>query len=279
MDLQVKDSALIKYEPAGKFEETRFEKIHNISFQNATDASVIVAQEIADLIKSKEAAGEKCVLGLATGSSPINVYAELVRMHQEEGLSFKNVITFNLDEYWPMDKSDVQSYHYFMHEHLFNHVDIPADQVNIPDGTISQEEIKPFCIAYEEKIKAAGGLDFQLLGIGRTGHIGFNEPGSHFNSGTRMITLDYLTRADASGAFRGLSNVPKKAITMGINTVLGAKRIVLLGWGQNKAEILKETIEGEISSHVPATYLQEHENTTFVLDDAAASELTRVKTP
>ena len=268
MDLQVKDSALIKYEPAGKFEETRFEKIHNISFQNATDASVIVAQEIADLIKSKEAAGEKCVLGLATGSSPINVYAELVRMHQEEGLSFKNVITFNLDEYWPMDKSDVQSYHYFMHEHLFNHVDIPADQVNIPDGTISQE-----------KIKAAGGLDFQLLGIGRTGHIGFNEPGSHFNSGTRMITLDYLTRADASGAFRGLSNVPKKAITMGINTVLGAKRIVLLGWGQNKAEILKETIEGEISSHVPATYLQEHENTTFVLDDAAASELTRVKTP
>ena len=155
MDLQVKDSALIKYEPAGKFEETRFEKIHNISFQNATDASIIVAQEIAALIRSKEAAGEKCVLGLATGSSPINVYAELVRMHQEEGLSFKSVITFNLDEYWPMDKSDVQSYHYFMHEHLFNHVDIPADQVNIPDGTIAQEEIKSFCIAYEEKIKAA----------------------------------------------------------------------------------------------------------------------------
>ncbi len=276
-DLQ--NSALIQYEPAGKFEETRFEKIHNISFEQSTEASAIVAREIADLIKRKEAAGEACVLGLATGSSPINVYAELVRMHREEGLSFKNVITFNLDEYWPMEKADVQSYHYFMHEHLFNHIDIPVENINIPDGTLSQEEIKPFCIAYEAKIKSVGGLDFQLLGIGRTGHIGFNEPGSHFNSGTRMITLDYLTRADAASSFRGLSNVPKKAITMGINTVLGAKRIVLLGWGQNKAEILKETIEGEISSHVPATYLQEHDNTTFVLDDAAASELTRVKTP
>ena len=279
METSVKNSTLINSEPAGKFEETRFEKIHNISFSRSGEASVIVAHEIADLIRSKAAAGAQCVLGLATGSSPINVYAELVRMHKEEGLSFKNVVTFNLDEYWPMDKSDVQSYHYFMHEHLFNHIDIPAENVNIPDGTIAQEAIKPYCIGYEAKIKAAGGLDFQLLGIGRTGHVGFNEPGSHFNSGTRMITLDYLTRADAAGSFRGISNVPKKAITMGINTVLNANRIVLLGWGQNKAEILKETIEGEISSTVPATYLQEHDNTTFVLDDAAASELTRVKTP
>jgi glucosamine-6-phosphate deaminase len=279
MELKTKNTFSVNYQPVGQFEETRFEKIHNEHFEQSTNASVIVANEIAALIRNKEAIGKKCVLGLATGSSPIYVYKELVRMHKEEGLSFKNVITFNLDEYWPMDKTDVQSYHYFMYEHLFSHVDIPKSNINIPNGRIAQEEIKSFCVDYEAKMKAVGGLDFQLLGIGRTGHIGFNEPGSHFNSATRMITLDHITRADAAGSFRGISNVPKKAITMGISTVLSAKRIILLGWGQNKAHILKETIEGEISSLVPATYLQKHSNTTFVLDVSAASELTRIKTP
>jgi glucosamine-6-phosphate deaminase len=269
----------IHFKEAGKFEETRFEKIHNVIFESSQEASVLVAQEIANIIQRKEELNEPCVLGLATGSSPIKVYEELVRLHKEEGLNFSNVVTFNLDEYYPMDKNNIQSYHHFMHEHLFNHVNILPGNINIPDGNISNEDLQQYCIDYEMKIKAYGGLDFQLLGIGRTGHIGFNEPGSHVNSGTRSITLDHLTRIDAASSFLGIDNVPRKAITMGIGTVKNAKRIVLLGWGISKAGIIKDTIEGEISSRVPATYLQEHNNTTFVLDTEASSELTRVKTP
>ncbi|WP_029273073.1 glucosamine-6-phosphate deaminase [Flavobacterium sp. KJJ] len=269
----------INFKEAGKFEETRFEKIHNVIFDSSQEASILVAQEIANIIQRKEELSEPCVLGLATGSSPIKVYEELVRLHKEEGLSFANVVTFNLDEYYPMDKENIQSYYHFMHEHLFNHVNIHPENINIPDGNISNEDLQQYCIDYEMKIKAYGGLDFQLLGIGRTGHIGFNEPGSHVNSGTRSITLDHLTRTDAASSFLGIDNVPRKAITMGIGTVKNAKRIVLLGWGISKAEIIKKTIEGEISSRVPATYLQQHNNTTFVLDTEASSELTRVKTP
>ena len=269
----------IEYREPGKFEETRFEKIHNIIFDSSKKASILVAQEIADLIREKQKLGEKCVLGLATGSSPIKVYEELIRLHKEEGLSFSNVVTFNLDEYYPMDKSNIQSYHYFMHEHLFNHIDILSENINIPDGNINNEDLYQYCIDYEMKIKKAGGIDFQLLGIGRTGHIGFNEPGSHLNSGTRIITLDHITRIDAAPAFLGIDNVPRKAITMGIGTVKSAKRIVLLAWGLHKAGIIKDTIEGEISSNVPATYLQQHDNVTFIIDKEASSELTRVKTP
>lgn len=269
----------IRYKPVGQFEETRFEKIHNVIFENSNDASIEVAAEMANLIKRKQLSNKMCVLGLATGSSPIRVYEELVRMHQEEGLSFENVVTFNLDEYLPMDKDNTQSYYYFMHEHLFNHVDILPENVHIPDGKIPNSDVVEYCLSYEQKIKDFGGLDFQLLGIGRTGHIGFNEPGSHYNSGTRVITLDHITRVDAAPAFLGIDNVPRRAITMGISTVRNAKRIVLLGWGQNKADIIKKTIEGEISSQVPATYLQNHKNCTFVLDTGAGSELTRNKTP
>tara|TARA_R110001583_G_scaffold86860_1_gene226675 strand:+ start:5031 stop:6953 length:1923 start_codon:yes stop_codon:yes gene_type:complete len=269
----------IKYKPAGQFEDTRFEKIHNIAFSNSVEGSICVAQEIADLIKHKQKENKLCILGLATGSSPIKVYEELVRMHIEEGLSFSNVVTFNLDEYYQMDKNSVHSYYYFMHQHLFNHVDIDASNINIPCGTISTEDLHQYCIDYDLKIKEYGGLDFQLLGIGRTGHIGFNEPGSHYNSGTRSITLDHLTRVDAAPSFLGIDNVPKKAITMGIGTVKKAKRVVLLAWGHNKASVVKETIEGEITSEVPATYLQNHPNTTFILNDEAAQDLTRLNTP
>ena len=268
-----------KHQPVGQFEDTRFEKIHNVTYKSSLEASNLVAQEIANLIRDKQRENKKCVLGLATGSSPIKVYEELIRLHNEEGLSFENVITFNLDEYFPMDKSNIQSYFYFMHEHLFNHVNILPENINIPDGNISIDNLYQYCIDYEMKIKDAGGLDFQLLGIGRTGHIGFNEPGSHLNSGTRIITLNHITRIDAAPSFLGIENVPRKAITMGIGTVRDAKRIVLLAWGSNKSEIIKETIEGEISTTVPATYLQQHNNTTFVMDEDASSELTRVKTP
>lgn len=269
----------IIYREPGKFEETRFEKIHNVVFESSSQGSVLVAEEIANLIRTKQSQKKPCVLGLATGSSPIKVYEELVRMHREEGLSFENVMTFNLDEYYPMEKHNIQSYHYFMHEHLFNYIDIKPENINIPDGMVNNEDLYQYCIDYEEKIKRVGGIDFQLLGIGRTGHIGFNEPGSHFNSRTRSITLDHITRVDAASSFLGIDNVPRKAITMGIGTVRSAKRIVLLAWGINKAEIIKNTIEGEINSNVPATYLQEHDNTTFVLDIEASSNLTRVKTP
>ncbi len=269
----------IRHQSAGQFEDTRFEKIHNAIFNNSLEASIIVAQEIAELIRSKQTQKKLCVLGLATGSSPIKVYEELVRMHKEDGLSFSNVITFNLDEYFPMTKDDIQSYHYFMHAHLFNHVDVLPENINIPDGTVNSDDVYQYCIDYEMKIKAVGGLDFQLLGIGRTGHIGFNEPGSHYNSGTRSITLDHVTRADAAPSFLGIDNVPRRAITMGIGTIRNAKRIVLMAWGINKAEVINETIEGEITSDIPATYLQRHENTTIILDTEASSELTRVKTP
>ncbi|MET2985096.1 glucosamine-6-phosphate deaminase [Aureibaculum conchae] len=268
----------INHQEAGKFEETRFEKIHNVIFENSNDASILVAKEIADLIKNKQSQNKKCILGLATGSSPIKVYDELVRMHEEEGLSFKNVITFNLDEYYPMEKENIQSYYYFMHDHLFDHIDILPENIHIPDGTI-EKDVYDYCMSYDKKIEDVGGLDFQLLGIGRTGHVGFNEPGSHYNSGTRTITLDYVTRADAAPAFLGIDKVPRKAITMGIATIRKAKRIVLLAWGINKASVVKKAIEGEMSSQIPATYLQNHHNTTFVLDTDASSELTRVKTP
>ena len=277
--IKQKKATSIQYQPAGQFEDTRFEKIHNVVFSSSDEASICVAEEISDLIKSKQAENKLCVLGLATGSSPIRVYEELVRMHQEDGLSFNNVVTFNLDEYYPMEKQSIHSYHYFMHQHLFNHIDIAPENINIPNGTVSSEELHQYCIDYDLKIKDYGGLDFQLLGIGRTGHIGFNEPGSHYNSGTRSITLDHITRVDAAPSFLGIDNVPKKAITMGIGTVKKAKRIVLLAWGNNKARILKDTIEGKITSEVPATYLQEHDNTTFVLNEEAAEELTRIKTP
>ena len=269
----------ISYQSPGIFEETRFEKIHNIIFESAKDASIEVAHEIADLIRKKQDKGKTCVLGLATGSSPISVYQELVRLHNDEGLSFKNVVTFNLDEYLPMQADSIHSYYYFMHEHLFNHVDIVPENIHIPDGSVSLKKAREHCLAYEEKIKSFGGLDFQLLGIGRTGHIGFNEPGSNLNSRTRVITLDHITREDAAESFQGIENVPKKAITMGIASAMSAKRIVLLAWGQKKSLVVKEAIEDEISSQNPSTYLQNHNNTTFILDQDAASELTRIKTP
>lgn len=269
----------ISYNVPGQFEETRFEKIHSSICKSSEIGSKIVAKEISDLIRQKQNANSNCVLGLATGSSPIKVYDELIRMHKEEGLSFRNVISFNLDEYYPMEKDNPESYHYFMQENLFNHVDMAPENINIPDGMVAPEKLHQFCLDYDAKIEKAGGLDFQLLGIGRTGHIGFNEPGSHANSGTRSITLDHITRIDAAASFLGINNVPRRAITMGIGTIKKAHRIVLLAWGENKASVIKEAIEGEISAEVPATYLQAHDNATFVLDEAASSQLTRIKTP
>ena len=257
----------------------KYERFYTDIFKDAESGSIKVAKQIAALIRDRNEHGKECVLGLATGSSPIGVYRELVRMHKEEGLSFKNVITFNLDEYYPMAKDHVQSYYYFMHKHLFNHIDIPEDNVNIPDGTVELESIFDYCQSYEQKIKDAGGIDLQLLGIGRTGHVGFNEPGSGLNSPTRLITLDSLTMSDAASDFLAIENVPKRAITMGIETIMSAHSIVLMAWGDKKASIINRAIEGEISDLVPATYLQNHPNVQIVLDEPAATELSRIKTP
>jgi glucosamine-6-phosphate deaminase len=260
-------------------EETRYEKLPVSVYSNQQEASVAVANRIADLIRAKQAKGEKAVLGLATGVTPIGVYAELVRQHKEAGLSFKNVITFNLDEYYPMKPTAAQSYVTFMYENLFSHIDIDKANVHIPDGTLDKEAVAGYCLAYEKQIEELGGLDLQILGIGRTGHIGFNEPGSAPNSGTRMVTLDDLTRRDAARDFGGKADVPTKAITMGIGTIFKAREIILMAWNKKKAPIIKKAVEGEISGEVPATYLQLSQHVEFVLDADAASELTRFDTP
>jgi len=260
-------------------EETRYEKLPVTVYPDSGSASRAVAKRIADLIRRKQSKGETTVLGLATGATPVKVYAELIRLHKEEGLSFANVVTFNLDEYYPMQPDAAQSYVYFMKEQLFDHIDIDMNNVHIPNGTLAQEDIAAFCLAYEQKISAYGGLDLQILGIGRTGHIGFNEPGSAPNSGTRLVTLDDLTRRDAAHDFGGKENVPTKAITMGIGTIFKAREIVLMAWNRKKAGIIKKAVEGEISSEVPATYLQLSDHVEFVLDEEAASELTRFDTP
>nr|WP_294791676.1 glucosamine-6-phosphate deaminase [uncultured Mucilaginibacter sp.] len=260
-------------------EETRYEKLPVTVYATPAEASVAVAGRIAGLIRGKQTKGENAVLGLATGVTPVAVYAELVRLHEEEGLSFKNVITFNLDEYYPMQPEAAQSYVRFMNEQLFDYIDIDRDNIHIPDGTLTQDEIVNFCLNYEKQIEELGGLDLQILGIGRTGHIGFNEPGSAPNSGTRLVTLDDMTRADAARDFGGKQNAPTKAITMGIGTIFKAREIILMAWSSKKAPIVKKAVEGEVSSEVPATYLQLSDNVEFILDEPAASELTRFKTP
>ncbi|MEX0275238.1 MAG: glucosamine-6-phosphate deaminase [Flavobacteriaceae bacterium] len=260
-------------------ESRKFEKIRTQIYDSSEQASFYVANEIADLVRQRQKQGKMAVLGLATGSTPTKVYDYLVRFHKEEGLSFKNVITFNLDEYYPMDPNSVHSYVRFMKEHLFDHVDIKKENVHIPDGTLEKEDVREFCNDFEKKIQNAGGIDIQVLGIGRTGHIGFNEPGSSLKSRTRMVRLDRVTRLDAASDFFGLENVPSKAITMGVGTILSAKRIILMAWGEGKSNIIHEAVEGNIRETVPATFLQQHENCDFIVDHAAASELTRIQTP
>jgi glucosamine-6-phosphate deaminase len=242
-------------------------------------ASRAVAAEIAALIRERAVQGRTAVLGLATGSTPQGVYEELVRMHREEGLSFRNVVSFNLDEYWPMAPAELQSYRRFMQEYLFDHVDIDPANVHVPDGTVPQQDVAAYCERWEQRIREAGGIDLQLLGIGRTGHVGFNEPGSPRDSRTRLITLDRVTRMDASSDFFGERHVPRRAITAGVGTILDARRVVLLALGEHKAAIVKRAVEGQVSQSVAASFLQEHPNARVVLDPASAAELTRFKTP
>lgn len=269
--------------PAGttalKYQLKSFEKIPIKMWDNPDDGAIHIARYIALCIRQKQQENDHLVLGLATGSSPIKVYNELVRMHREEGLSFQNVVTFNLDEYYPMKPDANQSYVRFMQEYLFNHIDIPQTNIHIPNGDIPMEYVEHYCQEYEKKIDSLGGIDIQILGIGRTGHIGFNEPGSWLSSRTRLVKLDHMTRMDAVKEFGKEENVPYRAITMGISTILKAKQIFIMAWGSHKAEIVAQAIEGDVTEMIPATFLQNHSNVKFYLDDAASVELTKIKTP
>jgi glucosamine-6-phosphate deaminase len=254
-------------------------RVPTIAFPNSVAASNFVAREIDKLVRSRNAAGKPTVLGLATGSTPVGLYRELIRLHKEEKLDLSKVVTFNLDEYYPIPKEDPHSYFRWMHETLFNHVNIKWENIHIPDGTLKPEEIESFCADYEAKIKAAGGIDIQILGIGRTGHIGFNEPGSPHNSRTRSVTLDSITRRDAAPGFFGEENVPAQAITMGVASILDARRIFLMAFGEHKATITFKALEQPPTEAITASFLQDHANATFVLDSAAAAELTAIKRP
>ncbi len=256
-----------------------FEKIPVKIFPTPKDGSAFVARQVADFIRDKQRKKEKCVLGLATGSTPKSLYAELVRMHKEEKLSFKNVVTFNLDEYYPIDNNALQSYNRFMKNHLFDHIDINPKNIHIPNGEIKKEDIKEHCRHYDKMIENAGGIDLQILGIGNNGHIGFNEPGSGIYSKTRLINLDNSTRLANSYEFANISQVPRLALTMGISTILRSRKIILMAWSSSKAPVIKKAVEDEDSEHVPASLLQNHDDVTFVVDEAAASELTRFKSP
>ncbi|MBL8988556.1 MAG: glucosamine-6-phosphate deaminase [Gemmatimonadetes bacterium] len=255
------------------------EKLQAIVHDDHVTLAADVATRIAQVIRRANAEGRAAVLGLATGSTPVGVYRELIRLHQDEGLSFRNVVTFNLDEYYPMEPENIHSYHRFMAEHLFDHIDIPPANVHIPDGNLPREQVDDHCASYEAAIRAAGGIDFQLLGIGKTGHIGFNEPGSGARSRTRLVTLDTVTRRDAAADFFGEAYVPREAITMGVATILEAREIAILATGEHKAAIVRRAIEGEVDTEVAATFLQTHPATTFFLDRSAAADLTRVATP
>ncbi len=264
---------------SGGSHRTSRERIRTVVVASHDDLAREVAGRIATLIRARAAEGRRVVLGLATGSTPIGVYRELIRLHRDDGLSFRDVVSFNLDEYWPMSRDSIHAYHRFMWENLFSHVDIDANNVHIPDGTWAREHLDDACRAYEAAIVAAGGIDFQLLGIGKTGHIGFNEPGSGEASRTRLIHLDSVTRRDASADFFGEANVPREAITMGIATILEAREIAILATGEHKSGIVRRAVEGEIDRAVAATFLQRHPNTTFFLDESAAADLSRIATP
>jgi glucosamine-6-phosphate deaminase len=254
-------------------------KIPTLRFDSSDDAGRYVAQLIAETIRNHNADGRATVLGLATGSTPIGVYRELIRLHRDEGLDLSRVVTFNLDEYWPMPPDSLHSYRRWMQENFFNHVNIPAEQIHIPRGDLPREQVDAFCQQYEQQIADAGGIDIQLLGVGRTGHIGFNEPGSSRDSQTRLITLDPVTRKDAASGFYGEENVPQRALTMGVGTILSARRVICMALGEHKASVVQQAAEGKQTEDIVASFLQSHENAQFVLDAAAAAGLTAVRTP
>lgn len=238
-------------------------------FNKDIEASKYGARLFSNLIRRKPEA----VLGLATGGTPIPLYQELCRQHREEGLDFSKITSFNLDEYIGLDGEHPCSYRWFMNKNLFDHINAPVDQLHIPDG--KSQDVPTTCITYEEKIKEAGGIDLQVLGLGSDGHIGFNEPTSSLASRTRIKTLTQKTCEDNARFFKSIDDVPRHCITMGIGTIMEAKEIVLLAFGENKAAAVAQLVEGAISAMCPATILQMHPKAIILLDEAAASKLSQ----
>jgi len=270
------------YKPENAFERsvlTRFEKIPTDIYESVDEGAHQIATEIAFTIREKQKAGRFCVMALPGGNSPRSVFDELVRMHREEALSFRNVIVFTLYEYYPLAPDAVNSNLKTLQTMFLDLVDINKQNVFSPDGTIPKDTIFEHCRLYEQRIESFGGIDILLLGIGRVGNIGFNEPGSQANSNTRLILLDNTSRNDAAKLFGGTENVPISSITMGISTILAAKKIFLMAWGDDKAQMIKETVEGKVSDTIPASYLQMHNNTRVAIDLSAASNLTRIQRP
>jgi glucosamine-6-phosphate deaminase len=257
----------------------RFEKVPVKVFADSETASKTVAEKIMYTILDRQSEGKPCVLGLIAGSTAVGVYEALVEMHRTKGLSFKNVFVFNIDEYYPLSPDEVQSHYRYLHEYLFSSVDIPAENINLLRGDVPKDQIAAFCRSYEDKIKDLGGIDLQLLSLDGRGQIGANEPGSDKYSETRLITLDYATRMGAASNFYGEENVPRYCLTMGLGTIISAREIILMAWGEGKAKIMKRVVEEQVTEMAPASYLQEHPAVSFVLDEASASELTRIKTP
>jgi glucosamine-6-phosphate deaminase len=255
------------------------ERLPTVIVDDPQDLAVLLADRMIEVIKRETAAKGRCVLGLATGSTPIGIYRELIRRYEAGEVDFSQVVTFNLDEYYPMSPYSIHSYRVYMMENLFAHLNLDPHNMHVPDGSVPRKKLEAHCRAYEDAIREAGGIDLQILGIGRSGHVGFNEPGSSPDSRTRLITLDTITRMDAAADFFGEDNVPLEAITMGIASIMDAKEIALIATGEHKAAIVRRAVEGGMSQDVSATFLQQHRNATVYLDLAAAGELTRVKTP
>ena len=270
------------YKPENAFERsvlTRLEKIPTDIYESVEEGAEQIALDVAQLIRDKQKAGRFCVLALAGGNSPRQVYAALVRMHKEEGLSFRNVIVFNLYEYYPLNPDAINSNLNALNEMLLNHVDIDKQNVYSPDGTIPKDNIFEYCRLYEQRIANLGGLDVAIIGIGRVGNIGFNEPGSRLNSTTRLILLDNDSRNEASKTFGSIESTPISSITMGVSTILNATKIYLIAWGEEKAHMVKECVEGATTDTIPASYLQTHNNARIVTDLSAAANLTRIQRP
>ena len=270
------------YRPENAFERsvlTRLEKIPTDIYESAEEGANHVAYEIAQLIRDKQKAGRFCVLALPGGNSPRNVYSALIRIHKEEGLSFRNVIIFNLYEYYPLTSDAINSNLNALKEMFLDHVDVDKQNIFSPDGTIPKDTIFEYCRLYEQRIESFGGLDAVLLGIGRVGNIGFNEPGSRLNSTTRLILLDNDSRNEASKMFGSIESTPISSITMGVSTILAAKKIYLMAWGEDKAKMVKECVEGAVTDTIPASFLQTHNNAHVVIDLSAAGNLTRIHRP
>ena len=234
------------------------------------EASLIAARHVARVVREKPTA----VLGLATGATPLTLYRDLVRMHREEGLDFGGVTTFNLDEYLGLAPAHPASYHAFMREHFFAHVNVEPPRIHIPDGLAS--DVPAYCQGYEDAIRAAGGIDLQVLGIGTDGHIGFNEPSSSLASRTRIKTLTPRTRRDNVASFGSPENVPFHVITMGVGTIMDAREVLLLAFGTKKAAAIAAAVEGPITAMSPASILQMHPVARCIVDEAAAARLARI---